>query len=106
MCLLDSVPLPAEVESPWSCDSYYNFKMSNCECAGEPCEILRPKIKTLKETVREYERENEVTQPSRNDEKAKEIVESDIKVVNDCYEITLPLNMGVTQTLSNTMSMR
>ena len=48
---------------------------------------MKSQIKSLKETLREYELEDEVTQPSRNDEKARELVERDIEVVNDCFEI-------------------
>ena len=51
--------------------------------------------------MRKYELEDEATQPSRNDGKARELVERDIKVVNDRYEIPVPLNMEVVKSLPN-----
>ena len=62
---------------------------------------MKSQIKSLKEILREYELEDEVTQPFRNDEKARELVERDIKVVNDRYEIPVPLNMEVVKSLPN-----
>ena len=71
-----------------------------CNCKESNYE-WKSQIKSLKETLREYDLEDEVTQLSRNDEKARELVERDIKVVNDRYEISVPLNMEVVKSLPN-----
>ena len=44
--------------------------------------------------MREHEVKDEATQTSRNHEKAKELVERDSKVVNDCHKIPV-LSDGV-----------
>ena len=62
---------------------------------------MKSQIKSLKGTLRKYELEDEATHPSRNDGKARELVERDIKVVNDRYEIPVPLNMEVVKSLPN-----
>ena len=79
---------------------YTSLKVNTCNCKESNYE-LKSQIKSLKETLREYKLEGEVTQPSRNDEKARELVERDIKVVNDRYEISVPLNMEVVKSLPN-----
>ena len=62
---------------------------------------MKSQIKSLKEILREYKLEDEVTQPSRNDKKARELVERDIKVVNDRYKTPVPTNMEVAKRLPN-----
>ena len=87
---------------PVECNSkpYTSLKVNTRNCKESNYE-LKSQIKSLKETLREYELEDEVTQPSRNDEKARQLVERDIKVVNDRYEIPVPLNMEVVKSLPN-----
>ena len=51
--------------------------------------------------MRESNLDNEALQPSRNNDKTKEIVESEIKVVDNRYEIPLPLNMAIVEQLPN-----
>ena len=77
-----------------------SLKVNTCNCK-ESNYALKSQIKSFKETLRKYELENEVTQPSRNEEKARELVERDIKVVNNRYEIPVPLNMEVVKSLPN-----
>ena len=79
---------------------YTSLKVSTCNCKESNYE-LKSQIKSLKVTLFEYELEDEVTQPSRNDEKARELVERDIKVVNDRYETPVPLNMEAVKSLPN-----
>ena len=75
---------------------------ANCGCVDEDCCVkLKREIANLKQSLRESNLENEALQPSRNDERAKEIVESDIKVVDNRYEIPVPLNMAVVEQLPN-----
>ena len=75
---------------------------ANCGCIDEDCCVkLKREIVNLKQSLRESNLENEALQPSRNDERAKEIVESDIKVVDNRYEIPVPLNMAVVEQLPN-----
>ena len=77
-----------------------NFKIqvdSNCdECE---CEQLKQEIAGLKESLRNCEIEDEVKQPSINDEIARQLVESNIKVINKRYEIPVPLKMDVVTNL-------
>ena len=80
--------------------AYTSLKVNSCNCKESNYE-LKSQIQSLKETLREYELEDEVTQPSRNDEKARELVERDVKIVNDRYEIPVPLNMEVVKSLPN-----
>ena len=51
-----------------------SLKVNTCNCK-ESNYKLKSLIKAVKETLREYELEDEVTQPSRNDEKVRELVE-------------------------------
>ena len=49
--------------------------------------------------MRIYEIEDEVKQPSINDEMARQLVESNVKIVNRRYEIPVPLKMDVVTNL-------
>ena len=49
--------------------------------------------------MRNYEIEDEVKQPSMNDEIARQLVEFNVKVINGGYEIPVPLKMDVVTTL-------
>ena len=62
-----------------------------CKCDIHKFQILKQEIAGLKETLHEIEFQNEVIQPSKNDEKARSLVEPHIKVVNERYEIPVPL---------------
>ena len=42
-----------------------------------------------------------MVEPSRNDEIAEQLVENDIKVIDNHYKIPLPLNMKVVKQLPN-----
>ena len=55
----------------------------------------------LKQSIREYELQDEMIQPSRNDELAHKLIESDIKVKDARYEIPVPFNLEKLQTLPN-----
>ena len=79
---------------------YTSLKVNTCNCKESNYE-WKSQIKSLKKTLREYELEDKVTQLSRNDEKARELMERDIKVVNDRYEISVPSNMEVVKSLPN-----
>ena len=86
-------------------NAYTSLKINlnaNCGCIDEDCCVkLKREIANLKQSLRESNLENEALQPSRNDERAEEIVESDIKVVDNRYEIPVPLNMAVVEQLPN-----
>ena len=47
-------------------------------------------IRELQETIRDLTAENEVIQPSLNDCKARMMVEDNIKICNDRYQIAVP----------------
>ena len=61
---------------------------ANCECAE-----LREENVALKQSIRQHELQNEMLQPSRNDELAHELIESDIKVKDARYEILVPFKL-------------
>ena len=48
----------------------------------ETCNHLKQEIATLKESVRNFEREDELIQPSKHDEIACGMVEANVKVIN------------------------
>ena len=74
---------------------------ANCNCIEDCCVKLKREIADLKQSLRESNLDDEALQPSRHDERAKESVESKIKVVNNRYEIPVLLNMAVVEQLSN-----
>ena len=67
---------------------------ANCECAK-----LREENVALKQSIRQYELQDEMVQPSRNDELAHELIESDIQVKDARYEIPVPFKLKKLQTL-------
>ena len=69
---------------------------ANCECAK-----LKKENVALKQSIREYELQDEMIQPSRNDELTHKLIESDIKVKDARYEIPVPFNLEKLQTLPN-----
>ena len=60
----------------------------------------------LKESLRNYEIEDEVKQPSINDKIARQVVESNVKVINGRYEIPVPLKMDVRTNLPDNHVLR
>ena len=73
-----------------------NFKIQvDGDCDGCECGQLKQEITGLKESLRNYEIEDEVKQPSINDKVACQLVESNAKVINGRYENSLPLKMDV-----------
>ena len=68
-------------------------------CDGCEWEQLKQEIAGLKESLRNYEIEDEVKQPSINDEIARQVVESNVKVINGRYETPVPLKMDVVTNL-------
>ena len=77
-----------------------NFKIQvNGDCDGCECERLKQEIASLKDSLRNYEKEDEVKQPSINDEIARQLAESNVQVINGRYEIPVPLKMDVVTNL-------
>ena len=75
------------------------------ECVGVcNCQQLKLENLDLKESLRNYELEDEVIQPSKNDEIVRELVESSVNVVNNRYEIPVPLKSNVVESLPNNYS--
>ena len=75
------------------------------ECVGVcNCQQLKLENLGLKESLRNYELEDEVIQPSKNDEIVRELVESSVNVVNNRYEIPVPLKANVVESLPNKYS--
>ena len=73
-----------------------NFKIQvDRDCDGSECKQLQQEIAGLKEPLRNYEIEDEVKQPSINDEITRQLVEYNTKVINGRYEIPVPLKMNV-----------
>ena len=61
----------------------------------ENCKHLKQEIATLKKSVRNFKREDELIQPSTNDEIARGLVEANVKVKNGRYEIPVPFKPDV-----------
>ena len=70
-------------------------------CDAHNWDELKLENATLKENLRQLELQEEELQPSKNDEIAQALVESNIKVVEDRYEIPVPLKQDVVETLPN-----
>ena len=73
-------------------------------CDGCPCKCcskLKKEIVILKENLRNCELADEAIQPSKTDEFVRRLVESDIKLVDERYEIPVPLKNDVVEKLSN-----
>ena len=69
--------------------------------AARECFELKREVSALKETVREYERQEEILQPSLNDELAKKLVKPQIKVANGRFEMPVPFKSDVLKILPN-----
>ena len=65
------------------------------------CKHLKQEITTLKESVRNFEREDELIQHSMNKEIARGLVEANVKVKNGRYEIPVPFKPDVLKTMPN-----
>ena len=65
------------------------------------CKHLKQEIATLKESVRNFEREDELIQPSKHDKIARGMVEANVKVINGRCKIPVPFKSDVLKTLSN-----
>ena len=81
--------------------SALRVQVESCEDAACECVKLRHKVSSLRETVREYERQDEALQPSLNDERARNLVETRIKVANGRYEMPVPFKSEVLEALPN-----
>ena len=71
------------------------------DCDGCECEQLKQEIAGLKESLRNYEIEDKVMQPSMNDAISRQMVESNVKVINGRYKIPVPIKMDVVTNLSD-----
>ena len=80
-----------------------SLKVSECLNVCD-CQQLKLKNLGLKESLRSYELEDEVIQPSKNDEIVRELVQSWVNVVNDRYEIPVPLKANIVEFLPNNYS--
>ena len=61
---------------------------------------LREENVAFKQSIRQYKLQDEMVQPSRNDELAHELIKFDIKVKEARYEIPVPFKSEKLQTLS------
>ena len=75
--------------------------LNSCGCTEECCVKLKNEVEQLKQSLRESNLEDEAMQLSRNDETAKKLVETEIRVVDNRYEIPVPLNLEVIERLPN-----
>ena len=73
----------------------------DASCNVNECDRLKLEITSLKERLRNYELDDEIVQPSQNDELTRQLVEPHIKVVNERYEIPVPLKTDVVSSWSN-----
>ena len=83
-----------------------NSALSRLKVVVEPlqsCDYskLKQEISSLKETVCQYELQDEVLQPSTTDELTSSLVEPNIRVVNGRYEMPVPLKLSMLDKLSN-----
>ena len=69
--------------------------------AARECLKLRHEVSSLRETAREYESQDEALQPSLNVERARNLVETHIKVANGRYEMPEPFKSEVVEALPN-----
>ena len=66
------------------------------ECCDEcECYQLEQETSELKDSLRNYEMDDEVIQPSMNEDIARQLVESNVRVKNGRYEIPVPLKTNV-----------
>ena len=76
----------------------------DASCNVNECDRLKVEITSLKERLRNYELDDEIVQPSQNDELTRQLVEPHIKVVNERYEIPVPLKTDVVSSLPNNLT--
>ena len=81
--------------------SVLRVQVESYEDAACECVKLRHEVSSLRETVREYERQDEALQPSLNDKRARNLVETRIKVANGRYETPVPFKLEVLKALPN-----
>ena len=75
------------------------------ECCDEcECDQLKQEISELKDSLRNYEIDDEVIQPSVTDDIARQLVESNVRVKNGRYEIPVPLKTNMLKSLPNNYS--
>ena len=79
--------------------STLRVQVESYEDAARDCVKLRHEVSSLRETVHKYERQDEALQPSLNDELARNLVETHIKVANGRYEMPVPLKSEVLEVL-------
>ena len=72
---------------------------ADCECSGRCCAKFKNEVADLKQSLRELDMADEAVEPSRNDEIAKQLVEGNVKVIDNRYEIPVPLNMEAVEQL-------
>ena len=80
-----------------------SLKVSECLDVCD-CQQLKLENLGLEEFLRSYKLEDEVIQPSKNDEIVRELVESSVNVVNDRYEIPVPFKANIVESLPNNYS--
>ena len=76
----------------------------NVDCVTSECEQLRQEITDLKAALRQVELENEKTLLSRSEELVCSLVEPNVKVKDDRYEILVPLRSDIVKKISNNFS--
>ena len=81
---------------------HHNFKINNVEKIYDcSCEQLKQEVSFLKNCLRDYEIEDELIQPSKNDEITRLLVEPNVKVVNNRYKIPVPMKKDVINVMPN-----
>ena len=73
----------------------------NRDCDECECEQFKQEIAGLKESLRNYEIKDKVKQPSMNDEMARQLVESNVKVINGRNKIPISLKMDAVTNLAD-----
>ena len=73
-------------------------------CNVNECDRLKLEITSLKERLRDYELDDEIVQPSQNDELTRQLVGPHIKVVSERHKIPVPLKAHVVSTLPNNLT--
>ena len=97
-------PIASGGRVPAATSAYTSLKVNlnaNCDCIEDCCVKFKREVADLKQSLQESNLDNKALQPSRNDEWAKEIVESEIKAVINRYQIPVPLNVAVVEQLPN-----
>ena len=74
--------------------------VNSYEDAARKCGELKRKVSVLKESVREYKKQEKTLQPSLNNELAQEL-EPQVEVANSLYKLPVPLISDVLKMLRN-----